>query len=400
MELRTSFRYLAPAARVHVGSGALSQLHEEAKRAGARRAFVIASNTLSQTTDLVEKVKVALGELYAGLYDGAKRESPIATVLAGAEAVKAAQPDLIVAVGGGSAIVTARAITIIVGEGKSLEEMYTRHVPGQPPRVYRANKPKIPNIQVATTPTTAADRGGCAIYDETPPHRKEIFDPKTRPIAIFVDPEALLTAPAALYLDTCLTTLVGLIGSLQSDQLSAFSYADYRQALELCLTYLPQLRDRPDDPHVRVQLFLATLLVNRASQSTYNVRGLSKTNGLERIIHYQYPAIGQGAANAVMLATNLRTNKYINTQMQAFLAEQLGVRRPGISDEDAAELAVLYVETFLRSLGVATRLRELNLPKDDCRRLAELDAVSPAFGQGLNRVTDVEELVGILEMAW
>jgi alcohol dehydrogenase class IV len=77
--------------------------------------------------------------------------------------------------------VTARAITIIVGEGKSIEEMYTKHRPGQPPTVYRAEKPKIPNILVNTTPTTGADRGGAAVYDEEEPHRKELYDPKTRP---------------------------------------------------------------------------------------------------------------------------------------------------------------------------------------------------------------------------
>ena len=48
----------------------------------------------------------------------------------------------------------------MLGEGKPVEEMYTRHEPGKAPVVYRANKPKLPNILVPTTPTTGADRGG------------------------------------------------------------------------------------------------------------------------------------------------------------------------------------------------------------------------------------------------
>ncbi|MBI2886648.1 MAG: iron-containing alcohol dehydrogenase [Chloroflexi bacterium] len=400
MELSTSVRYLAPATRVHGGTGAISQIYGEAKRIGAQRGFVIASDTLARTTDLVDKVREALGDLYVGAWTGAKKESPIPTVLAGVEATRAATPDLIVAVGGGSAVITARAITIILGEGKTIEEMYTKHVPGQAPMVYRANKPKIPSIQVNTTPTTGADRGGAALYDETPPHRKELYDPRTRPLAMIVDPEALLTAPLSLYLDTSLTTFSGTIGSLTSPTLNALSYADERQALELSVAYLPQLVARPDDGEVRFQLFMPALLANRASQSTYNIQGRNRSHGLDRAIRYTYPHIGQGTAAAVFLVTNMRLNKEVMAKGQARVAEVLGVRRPGMSDLEAAETAILWVEAFLRSLGVATRLRDLNVPREDLRRLAERDAVAPAFGQGLNRVTNVDELVSILEMTW
>jgi alcohol dehydrogenase class IV len=400
MQLRSSFRYLAPATRLYAGSGALPHLASEARRVGAKRAFIIASNTLSRTSDLVERVKETLGDLWAGTFDGAKKESPVRAVMAGVEAVRAAEPDLIVAVGGGSAVVTARAITIIVGEGKSIEEMYTKHFPDRPPLVYWAEKPKIPNILVLTTPTTAADRGGAAVYDERPPHRKELYDPKTRPLAIIADPDALLTAPLPLYLGTSLTTFTGAIGALQAPELTPLEYADYRQALELSLTYLPQLAARPNDGDVRVHLFLAAFLLNRASQSTYNLTRRARTTGLERQVRYRYPQLDQGTVGAAMLATTMRLNQDLLAREQAQLAELLGVRRPGMTDRDAAEAAAQFVEGFLKSLGVPTRLRELGVRREDFRTLAEMDVREPAFGQGPNRVSDVEELVRILEMAW
>lgn len=400
MRLRSSFRYLAPATRLYAGNGALSQLRAEAERVGAQRAFIVASQTLSHTSDLVERVREMLGDLHVGTFAGAKKESPVRAVLAGVEAVRAAQPDLIVAVGGGSAVVTARAITIIVGEDRSIEEMYTKHFPDRPPWVYRANRPKIPNILVLTTPTTAADRGGAAVYDERPPHRKELYDPKTRPLAIIADPEALLTAPPDLYLGTALTTFTGAIGALQSSELTPLEYADYRQALELSLTYLPQLVARPSDGDVRVFLCLAAFLLNRASQSTYNLARRAKTTGLERQLRYLYPQLDQGRVGAAMLATMMRINRELMAQEQAQLAEVLGVRTPGMTDDEAAEAAAQYVETFLSSLGAPTRLRELGVRREDFRTLGEMDVREPAFGQGPNRVTDVEELVRILEMAW
>ena len=400
MKLNTTFRYLAPSSRYHAGPGSISQIYSEAKRIGASRAFIISSETLAKTTDLNDKVRAALGDLYVGTWTGAKKESPIPSVMDGVKAVKEAKPDLIVAVGGGSAVVTARAITIIAGEDKTIEEMYTKHTPGQAPNVYRAGKPKIPNIVINTTPTTGTDRGGAAVYDTVAPHRKELYDPKTRPLAVIIDPEALLTAPLDLYRDTSLSTFSGNIGGLQSPELSPLAYADQRMALELSVANLPQLVEHPGDGEVRVNLFLAAILANRASQSTYNIRGRNRTTGLGNELRYQYAHIGQGAAGAVMLTTNLRMNLDIMTEGMARVADVLHIRLAGMTDREAAETLIVWVESFLRSIGVATRLRDLNVPREDFRKLAEEDARALHFGEGMGRITNPDELVKVLEMAY
>ena len=110
MELTSSFRYLSPAARLYAGVDALSNLGREAERLDAKRAFIVCSETVARTTNLLDRTRSELGDAYAGSYEGAKRESPIPLVMAGVEAAKAAQADMIVAVGGGSAVVTARIV--------------------------------------------------------------------------------------------------------------------------------------------------------------------------------------------------------------------------------------------------------------------------------------------------
>jgi alcohol dehydrogenase class IV len=401
MDLITAYQYLAPSTRIYAGLNALHQLPREVKRIGAARAFVISSHTVARSTDLLMRVQDALGDLYCGTYDGATRESPIPAVMAGAEAVRAVQPDVIVAVGGGSAVVTARAVTIVVGEGRSVEEMYTKHIPDQAPVVYRANRPKIPNILVLTTPTTAADRGGAAVWDEQPPHRKELYDPKTRPLCTIMDAQALLTAPLPLYLDTSLTTFTGIVHALQSPALSPFQLADLRQAFELGLAYLPQLVTRPDDPHARIQLCAMALLVNRASQSTYGWGGLRPhAAGVGRQLRYRYEHIGQGAAAAVMLATEMRCNRDAALQGQLRLAEFMRVCRDGMAPETAAEAATQGIEMLLRSIGVATRLRDLGVQEADLETIAAADLAEPGFGEQSHDTTRVQELVSILRQAW
>jgi alcohol dehydrogenase class IV len=83
MKLRSSFRYLAPASRLYAGPGSIQQVYAEAQRIGAKRAFIVASETLSRTTNLVDKVSEALRELHVGTFAGAKKESPVAQVMAG-----------------------------------------------------------------------------------------------------------------------------------------------------------------------------------------------------------------------------------------------------------------------------------------------------------------------------
>ena len=212
MDLTASFRYLSPSARLYAGVDALSNLYREAQRLEATRAFVVCSETVARTTNLLERTKEALGDLYAGSFDGAKRESPIPLVMAGVEAAKAAQADVIVAVGGGSAVVTARAITILMAEDGTPQELCTKYPLGQPPVSPRLLQPKLPNILVLTTPTNGANRGGAAVMDDKPPYRLELFDPKARPTCIILDGEALLTAPLPLFLDTATNTFTAVVG--------------------------------------------------------------------------------------------------------------------------------------------------------------------------------------------
>lgn len=402
MTTAATYRYLAPATRVYAGVDALPHVAREAERIGASRAFIVCSETVAETTDLLSRVRDVLGgDRVAGVFAKAKRESPVTLVEAGVDMAKAVQPDVIVAIGGGSAVVTARAITILLGEGKTVEEIYTRHEPGQAPVVARLSKPKLPNILVLTTPTTAADRGGAAVWDETPPHRKELYDPRTRPLATILDGGALLTAPPSLYLDTSLTTFAGLVGAVQAHRPSPLALADARMGLELCVEHLPGLMARPEDPEVRIHLATAALLANRASQSTYGGGGRGRsTGGLGRQLRYRYKHIGQGAAACMTSLMHLRLNREVEMEGQARLAAVLGVDTRDMSLEDAAASAEGALVEFLAALEVATRLREMGVRREDFALLAETEVAEPGFGEDERRVTDVGELVWLLEQAW
>ena len=400
LTLADTFRYRDPGVRVFSGTDALTHLHGEARRLRAQRAFAVCSPTVARESSLLDDVARTLGDLYAGAYTGAGRESPIPSVIAGVEAADPRRgADLIVAVGGGSAVVSARAITIMLAEEGTVYDLCTRHTPGQAPVSPRLVAPKLPNILVLTTPTNGANRGGAAVLDSKRPHRLELFDPKVRPTTIILDAAALLTAPLSLYLDTAATTFNGVVGALQSRNLNAFSHADLREALDLSLVNMPLLVENPEDAGPRLKLASAALLANRASDAA-GLGGGGMSTSLDRQIRYRYESVGQGAGGAAFLCATMRRNRGALLAGQARLAELLGVRVAGMSDEAAADAAVEAVADFLSSVGMPTRVRDLGVPEEDLRSIAEDDAEEPSFSWGAPRADAADDLHAFLKEAW
>ena len=154
METVTPFRHRSFPLSIHAGKGALNELRGEVDRTKAKRAFVVCGKSVAHKTDLIARVKANLGDKFAGVFDGVETSSPLPSVRDGVAAAREAGADLIVAVGGGSAMVTARAIIILLAEKGDIHEICTQYPPGQAPVSPKLMAPKIPNILVLTTPST------------------------------------------------------------------------------------------------------------------------------------------------------------------------------------------------------------------------------------------------------
>src|SRR5688572_3033387 len=97
--------------RVVYGKPAGPALRAEAERLGARRVFVTTSRSVAQSALLAEIIR-ELGDRHAGVYAGITAHSPRACVIEGARLAREAEADLLVAVGGGSAIDATKAMLI------------------------------------------------------------------------------------------------------------------------------------------------------------------------------------------------------------------------------------------------------------------------------------------------
>ncbi len=398
METAIPFRHRSYPLSLHAGQGAINELRGEVDRARAGRAFVVCGKSVARKTNLISRVSTNLGDKFAGVFDGVETSSPLPSVLAGAAAAREAGADLIVAVGGGSAMVTARAIIILLAEHGDIHEICTQYPPGKAPVSPKLLAPKIPNILVLTTPSTAMTRAGTAIKDVESSHRLELFDPKTRPFAMIWDDDALLSAPAELYASTAASALSGIVAGAASPRINPLSLADLLHALRLSLESLPLMRTDPSNATARMNLVAASYLSNRALDAMRG-RAFGLISSLGHVIDTLYTHISHGDASSLTTAWCMRFNLAQTSGGLARLARALGLGGD-LPEMEAARRAPDFVENFYRSLGMPVRLRDAGIPQNDIERIAH-DAMGDFYlHQNARKVGSQSELTELLQRMW
>src|SRR5476649_320052 len=117
--------------RVVYGKPAGAALRAEAERLGAKRVFLTTTRSVAQSALLADIIR-DLGDRYAGVYAGITAHSPRPCVIEGAERAREAKADLIVAVGGGSAIDATKVMLIALWQNTTSSEDLDLYRAGRP----------------------------------------------------------------------------------------------------------------------------------------------------------------------------------------------------------------------------------------------------------------------------
>lgn len=384
------FQHVSSALRLFHGGDCLRQLPSELGRVNSRRAAVICGRTLAAEGSVLSLVLEALGDRCAGVFNGVRAHSPVEAVQRASEALAEMRADAVVAVGGGSAIVTARAASILLAEQASVRELSTRR--GVNGRLIspKLMAPKLPQFVVLTTPTTACVKAGSAVFDPATRQRLAMYDPKTRAQALFIHPQMALSSAAQLALTASFNTLAMAVEGLESEASDPLSDAMLMHALRLLGGALPLLPGNQANASVRSDLMLAAVL---CGQGTDQAGG-----GIASVLAHAIGArceVENGLLNAILLPHTMRFNAPATRSRISKVASSLGG-----SDRATGEDAAARVETFLADLPGPRRLRDAGVPRE-----ALLEIASAAFDDWfLQRnprpVTDQETLTDLLQTAW
>lgn len=360
------FRAVTYPVRLYSGKDALEQLPAELKRRGARRAFIVCGRSVSRRTDLIARIRRILGADCAGVYDEMEKESPLRCVQAAADAARAAAADLLVAVGAGSVIQATRVVAILLAERRPVEELITQYPEHGPAISPRLLEPKLPIVNVLTAATSAQNRAGSAVKNDRLDHRMEFFDPKTRPVAVFWDADALLTAPSSLARSTAAAVFWRAVMNMGATRMNPLVEGDRMQAFRLSRNALERVAD-PADAGPRIDLCAAAFLQNRDADTGGT---MFERHWTGRVV-YAFAAalfnlhehVGQGEANCAMTPAVMRCFGSRDPQAMAGIAAALGVWHDGDAIEDAPERAAAELERIFSAIGMPVRLSQLDFPR-------------------------------------
>ena len=397
------FRAVGYPLRLYSGQDALENLPAELKRQRAKRAFIVCGRTVSRKTDLIARIKRILGDNCAGVFDEMDKDTSISSVTRAAEAARAAQADMLIGVGAGSVTQGTRVVAILLAEKRPVDQLITQYPENGAAISPKLLEPKVPIINVLTAATSAQNRGGSAVKDPNRDHRMEFFDPKTRPVAVFWDSDALLTAPPSLVRTTTISVYWRSLTNLGAVRVGPLSEGDRLQAFRLAKFALERVDDATDVT-ARIAACAAAFLQNRDADDG---GVLSEKQWVARVVYafatalfQMHSHVGQGDASAALTPMVMRKLGARDPQAMALIAQGLGVWRENDGIDAAPDKAATELERVFKSAGMPVRVSELNIPRESLPLIVENSLKNFNADPQREFVREREMLLAVIEACW
>jgi len=378
--------------RVVYGRPTGAALRAEAERLGAQRVFVTTTKSVAQSALLAEVIR-ELGDRYAGVYAGITAHSPRPCVIEGARLAREAKADLIVAVGGGSAIDATKVMLIALWQNATRIEDLDLYRSGKPKEGHappsEAIRPAADAVRMIAVPTTlsAAEFNAFAGISDPRHGIKESFGHRLIvPRVIVLDPAATSATPMDLMLSTGLKAVDHAVERLCSQQAHPFVLGTATEAIKLLARALPAHKAKPDDLATRLDLQFGMWLSIGAGTSGV---GTGASHGIGHVLGAACH-VPHGHTSCVMLPSVLRWNLPANGERQKRVSEAFGKPEAAAADLVAGLVAELGLPRTLRDVGVG-RERFAEIGQKSMHDRAVLNNPRP--------ITRPEQVVEILELA-
>ncbi|HEX6590375.1 MAG TPA: iron-containing alcohol dehydrogenase, partial [Moraxellaceae bacterium] len=344
--------------RVIVRPGAMLAPGEWLAGFPGRRLFVVTDPGLVKA-GVVAPVLAALEA--AGrevvLYQDVEADPPEARVLATVAAAKEAGAEIVVGLGGGSSMDTAKLVALLAATPQPLESIYG---------IGLAKGPRLPLIQVPTTAGTGSEVTAIAIVTTPSQEKKGVVSPLLYPDLAVLDADLTLGLPPAVTAMTGIDAMVHAIEAYTSRiRKNALADSLAREALRIMYDNLPRVLKDGGDREARSAMLAGSMMA-----------GMAFANAPVGAVHaLAYPLGGHfhvphGLSNALVLAPVLAYNRPVAEKLYAELA---GVINPQQRFSDMAMAAQWFVDDMSRlvaAMPFAQTLRAVGVAEKDLDLLA------------------------------
>ena len=347
----------------YFGRGAREELAGEIKNRGFKKVFLVTDKSLVEAgvSEKVEKVLEKAGIEFE-VYSEIKPNPTIKNVTDGVKACKKAKADVIVAVGGGSSIDTAKGISIVMTNPDRADIVSLNGASNT------ANR-GLPVIALPTTAGTAAEVTiNDVITDEERKIKMVCVDPNDIPILAIVDSELMETMPKSLAAATGMDALTHAVEGYITKAHNTMSDMFHMRAIELIFANLPAaVNDK--DPQAIENMGLAQYI---AGMGFSNV-GLGIVHSMAHQLGAVYDT-PHGIANAMLLPTVMRFNGQNPETAQRFREILIKIGRPDaehLNDQDVINTFVWMLSELAKKVGITQTIKDYGAKEEDFDMLAD-----------------------------
>ena len=372
----------------YFGKGAREELAPEIKNRGFKKAFVVTDKSLAEcgvinkVTDVLEKAGIPFE-----VYSEVKPNPTIKNVTDGIEACKKSGADVIVAVGGGSSIDTAKGISIVMTNPDRADIVSLN---GASNTVNRG----MPVIALPTTSGTAAEVTiNYVITDEEREVKMVCVDPHDIPIMAIVDSDLMATMPKSLASATGMDALTHAVEGYITKAHNTMSDMFHMKAIKLIFKYLPTAVNEKDEEAIEM-MGLAQYI---AGMGFSNV-GLGIVHSMAHQLGAVYDT-PHGVANAILLPTVMRFNGAVCADRFREILVNIG--RPDaahLNDQDVINTFVWMIEELSKKVGITMRVKDTGCKEEDLEMLAD-KAMQDPCKPGNPREVSKEDFIRLFKEA-
>jgi alcohol dehydrogenase len=379
-------RYYIPMLNL-VGRGSVKETGREAKILHGTAAFIVASEGevgFSQAKQ-ISGILAAEG-LKTQLFCEAVPNPTVTTIEKGLEAYKGGQSDIIVAVGGGSAIDTAKAIGLLASNGGSIKDYEgvnkTRHA-------------MPPLIAISTTAGTGSEVTQFAVITDERDHSKfTIVDWHMTPNVSVNDPEMMISMPPPLTAATGMDALTHAVEAYVSKNATPVTDAKAFKAVELTARGLRRAVLDGNDIDAREDMCYASFLAGTA----FNNAGLGLVHAMAHPLGGMYN-LPHGLCNAMLLEHVVKFNLNSAQGKYSELAAAAGEGKPWRSERENGESFIRFIANLARSIGIPSGLSEAGVRMKDLETLAD-EAMDEMIGSTNPRPYSAQQVLEIYRAAF
>ena len=344
-----------------IGSNSINTLAEEITNRHLTKCFIVTDSGLIDC-GLVQKVISILikNKIPSVLFSDVNAEPTVKDVKNAYNELKRSEADFILAIGGGSPIDTAKAISVIYTNPKYADVVSLG-----------GNKENlIAPLPVFAIPTTAGSAAEISksfvVADEVVGKKIICFNDKAMPVETFIDAELLTTMPDVVTLSSGFDAFTHALESLLSNKANPLSKALAKEALKLVVENLPLSYDEPENLEARENMAYAEYMAGMA----YTNSGLGIVHSIAHGVAGKFN-IPHGVVLSMFLCPVLKYNMYSPAASEyKYIAEAFGLNISGLSQEEVCRATIKEVEKFRNDFNIPKKLSDYGVAETDLDEIA------------------------------